>query len=212
MIAITERRRPRVFIATVCCFVFLVLSRNTNHASAKRQQQGLLRVDRSAAAAAATTTTVSSSFRGGSLEEPSSEEEAGDNESSKDASEGSTEDGNPVDDDSSSSSSSSSTPTRTEIATALRLEGKKHHDEGDFVGAAEVFRKAADTLLTGGERGEDSSPPPPRLSEDYATCRLHQALCNLKSGDYEPCIKACTEILRDGDYDERSCGSEKRRR
>ena len=115
-------------------------------------------------------------------------------------------------DEDSSSSSSSSTPTRTKIATALRIEGKKRHDEGDFVRAAEVFRKAADTLLTGGERGKDLSPPPPRLSEDYATCRLHQALSNLKSGDYEPCIKACTEILRDGDYDERSCGSENRRR
>ena len=197
MIAVTERRRPRVFIATVCCFVFLVSSRNTNHASAKRQQQGLLRVDRSATTTAAASpgdceslarrNRVSASFRGGSLEESSSGE-AGDNESGRDAPEGSEEDGTPVDEDSLSSSSSN----RTEIATALRLEGKKHHDEGDFVGAAKVFRKAADTLLTG---GGDSSPP--GLSEDYATCRLHQALCNLKSGDYELCIEACTEVLRD---------------
>ena len=79
----------------------------------------------------------------------------------------------------------------TEMATALRLEGKRHHDEGDFVKAAEVFREAADTLLNGDD--EDSM----RLSEDYATCRLHQALCNLKSENYELCIEACTDVLQD---------------
>lgn len=105
--------------------------------------------------------------RGGSLEEGSQEESE--------------------DDDSSSKSS------LTEIATALRLEGKEHHDRGDFIKAAEVFQRAADTLLS----NDDESSM--RLSEDYATCRLHQALCNLKSENYELCIEACSDVLQDED-------------
>mmetsp|Transcript_3739 Transcript_3739/g.8942 ORF Transcript_3739/g.8942 Transcript_3739/m.8942 type:complete len:431 (+) Transcript_3739:183-1475(+) len=107
--------------------------------------------------------------RGGSLEEGSQEESE--------------------DDDSTSSSSS-----LTEIATALRLEGKEHHDRGDFVKAAEVFQRAADTLLS-----NDDDESSMRLSEDYATCRLHQALCNLKSENYELCIEACSDVLQDED-------------
>ena len=106
--------------------------------------------------------------RGGSLEEGSQEESE--------------------DDDNSSTSS------LTEIATALRLEGKEHHDRGDFVKAAEVFQRAADTLSS-----NDDDESSMRLSEDYATCRLHQALCNLKSENYELCIEACSDVLQDED-------------
>jgi len=80
----------------------------------------------------------------------------------------------------------------TEIAKALRLDGKKYHDEGDFIKAAEVFQNAADTFL-----GGDNTKSSTKMSEDYATCRLHQALCHLKSENYELCIDACTDVLQD---------------
>lgn len=97
--------------------------------------------------------------------------------------------------------SDESSSSLTELATALRLEGKKYHDEGDFVKAAEIFQKAADTLLNGDDNSESSSM---RMSEDYATCRLHQALCNLKSENYELCIEACTDVLQDNSDDAKS--------
>jgi hypothetical protein len=101
-----------------------------------------------------------------------------------------------------------------EIATALRLEGKEHHDQGDFVKAAEVFQRAADILLNGDGDDNDNdddeenveSVSSTRMSEDYATCRLHQALCNLKSENYELCIEACTDVLQD-DSDDANSGS-----
>ncbi|KAG7359075.1 hypothetical protein IV203_015664 [Nitzschia inconspicua] len=78
-----------------------------------------------------------------------------------------------------------------ETATNLRLEGKTYHDQGDFVKAADLFEQAADTLLANDEVSA-------RLSEEYATCRLHQALCQLKSEKYELCIDACSDVLQDG--------------
>lgn len=110
--------------------------------------------------------------------------------------------GGSLDEGAEDSEDDSSASSLTEIATALRLEGKRHHDEGDFVKAAEVFREAADTLLN----GDDESSESMRMSEDYATCRLHQALCNLKSENYELCIEACTDVLQD-DSDSAGAGS-----
>jgi tetratricopeptide (TPR) repeat protein len=75
-----------------------------------------------------------------------------------------------------------------ELATKLRLEGKEFHDKGDFEKAAELFKKAADSL----QQHEQT-----QLTEDYVTCRLHQALCHLKSMNYQLCLEACTAILQD---------------
>jgi hypothetical protein len=73
-------------------------------------------------------------------------------------------------------------------ASTLRLQGKEFHDSGDFVQAALLFQQAADTL------GQDDLSE----SEDYATCRLHQALCHLKSQDFTNCVDACTNVLEYG--------------
>lgn len=75
-----------------------------------------------------------------------------------------------------------------EHATKLRLEGKDFHDIGDFEKAAELFQKAADSL----QQHEQT-----QQTEDYVTCRLHQALCHLKSKNYQLCSNACTLILQD---------------
>ena len=75
-----------------------------------------------------------------------------------------------------------------EKAATLRLQGKEFHDSGDFVQAALFFQQAADTL------GQDQGD----LSEDYATCRLHQALCHLKEEDFAECVDACTNVLEYG--------------
>lgn len=71
-------------------------------------------------------------------------------------------------------------------ATELRLAGKEAHDKGDFELAAELFQKAVDVLV---EEETDAS------SEEHATCRLHQALCYLKSEKFEECLEACSDIL-----------------
>mmetsp|Transcript_23278 Transcript_23278/g.47466 ORF Transcript_23278/g.47466 Transcript_23278/m.47466 type:complete len:548 (+) Transcript_23278:198-1841(+) len=97
----------------------------------------------------------------------------------------------------------------TEIATSLRLEGKEHHDRGDFIKAAEIFQRAADTLLENNSNNNNNSSDDNGgndndgandyySSENYATCRLHQALCCLKSQNYDACIEACTDVLQDG--------------
>jgi len=35
------------------------------------------------------------------------------------------------------------------------------------------------------------------LAEEAATCRLHEALCNLKNGDYKQCVNTCSIVLHD---------------
>ncbi|KAG7355030.1 hypothetical protein IV203_004386 [Nitzschia inconspicua] len=124
---------------------------------------------------------------------PKSDEASGDNSGEEISSLGSnasdsfeeapnTADGNMLD---------ATTALAIETATNLRLEGKAYHDQGDFVKAADLFEQAADTLLANDEISA-------RLSEEYATCRLHQALCQLKSEKYELCIDACSDVLQDG--------------
>ena len=180
MIAIFESRRPRLCIVTGF-FVLFVFSRSPNCVSAGK-------IWRSASSHAEIFTgTLSrcsspgiciSTIRGGSLDEGSPNIIENGNDA--------------VDEDMNTDEASSSI---TDIATALRLEGKKYHDEGDFVKAAEVFQKAADSFLDGDKENTGSSSM--RMSDDYATCRLHQALCNLKSENYEMCIEACTDVLQD---------------
>ena len=211
MITLYERR----FLMVTVCFAFLLLSRNENFVNAKQSSvPELSRSDRTRASLVLSplSETRIPAIRGGSLEEGSSKssDEDGDNNiednpentSNSDSSspdeietEGSIAEAQTASDPDSSSKSSSSL---SEIATALRLEGKKYHDQGDFEKAAEVFQKAADTLMDG-----DGDM---KMSEDYATCRLHQALCNLKSENYELCIEACTDVLQDGS-DESNSGS-----
>lgn len=71
-----------------------------------------------------------------------------------------------------------------------RLAGKEAHDRGDFELASELFQKAAESL-----QGDSETPP----LEEYATLRLHQALCYLKSENYNECLATCSEIL-DGNF------------
>mmetsp|Transcript_4567 Transcript_4567/g.11766 ORF Transcript_4567/g.11766 Transcript_4567/m.11766 type:complete len:468 (+) Transcript_4567:177-1580(+) len=178
MIAIFESKRPRVLIETAVFALFLFSKSNTN-VSAKKNcgpVSSHADIDTRILFPCSSPGTGISIIRGGSLDEGSSNN---------------IEDGNDADEEEINTSFSSI----TEIATALRLEGKKYHDEGDFVKAAEVFQKAADTFLDGDKDNTESSSM--RVSDDYATCRLHQALCNLKSENYEMCIEACTDVLQD---------------
>jgi tetratricopeptide (TPR) repeat protein len=69
-------------------------------------------------------------------------------------------------------------------ATALRQQGKELHDAGDWWEAAKVFSQAADLV----------QEEPEHLT-DYCTCRLHEALCQLKMEDYDACLAVCTGIL-----------------
>ena len=73
-------------------------------------------------------------------------------------------------------------------SSELRTEGKKLHDEANFVEAAAKFAAAGD-LLAPVLATDDS------VADDFATCRLHQALCCLKSEEYGLAIVSCTEVL-----------------
>jgi tetratricopeptide (TPR) repeat protein len=72
-----------------------------------------------------------------------------------------------------------------ERAQQLRQAGKDLHDRGDWEQAAVSFQRASLLLEEWG----------PLLLEEYATCRLHEALCFLKQKDYAECIEACTAVL-----------------
>jgi len=80
-----------------------------------------------------------------------------------------------------------------QLALDLRTQGKDFHDAGDWESAARTFRTAASHL--------DNSllfATEPDIQEEAATCRLHEALCRLKLGDFSGCVTACTEVLDDG--------------
>lgn len=106
-----------------------------------------------------------------------------------------------------------------DAATELRARGKELHDAGDFVSAANTFARAAQLLndaflntpprnasdLHQHDNDSDTDYEPqndpismPDVLTEYATCRLHEALCHLKSQDFVSCIMACTDILDDG--------------
>lgn len=217
---IVERRRPRV-LATAVCFALYFLSKDADCVTAKMSWEMMSPLSAKTTEHASPFSLSGSKIsiiRGGSLEEGSSKNlnEHGDDvetSSEKIAKVGASssedmepeggvvdlqEDTEPVSDDLARKDvkTDDSLSSITEVAAALRLEGKKYHDQGDFVKAAEVFRNAADSLLKGEADGDEQSSSM-RMSEDYATCRLHQALCHLKSEDYELCIEACTDVLQD---------------
>jgi hypothetical protein len=90
----------------------------------------------------------------------------------------------------------------SEAATvsSLRARGKDLHDAGRYGEAADLFRRASLRLAKeskedGAAAGDDE--------EEYATCRLHEALCRLKAGgpdQAERAASACGSVLdrRDG--------------
>jgi len=77
--------------------------------------------------------------------------------------------------------------TAREQAQELRQHGKDLHDEGDWQEAAVKFYEAS-TRLQDYVHDED-------ILQEYATCRLHEALCRLKIHDYEQSVEACTAVL-----------------
>jgi len=214
MIAIVESRRPRVLVTAVC-FALYFLSKDADYVTANMSWETASSFSAKIPEPASPFSLSGSSIsiiRGGSLEEGSSKnlKEDGDDveaTSSEDMKpEGADVDSQAVAEQDSYDlvnkdvNTDESLSSITEIATALRLEGKKYHDQGDFVKAAEVFQNAADSLLNGDADGNEQSSSM-RMSEDYATCRLHQALCHLKSENYELCIEACTDVLQDNSDD-----------
>jgi hypothetical protein len=91
----------------------------------------------------------------------------------------------------------------SEISQTLRLQGKQAHDEGDFEAAATLFSQAAEALratipaTTDHDEDDDKEDDDESsaILEEYATCRLHQALCYLKTHNYEQCLETCSELL-----------------
>ena len=95
-------------------------------------------------------------------------------------------------------------PSIIQQASDFRARGKELHDDGSFAEAASKFGAAAGLLLP--ILCEDDSDTysdddgPADLTEEFATCRLHEALCRLKAEDYEGAVTACTDVL---DLDEK---------
>lgn len=91
-------------------------------------------------------------------------------------------------------------------ASQLRVKGKEFHDAGDFDQASETFQRAAIELevvisilkknTSIGVYADDELSK--RLTEERATCRLHEALCHLKNKKYAESIASCTFVLMDG--------------
>ena len=91
-----------------------------------------------------------------------------------------------------------------ENASQLRIKGKEFHDAGDFDNASETFQKAAielegiiSTLKVSTNMHFDIELSK-ELTEERATCRLHEALCHLKNKKYAESIASCTSVLMDG--------------
>mmetsp|Transcript_14584 Transcript_14584/g.21894 ORF Transcript_14584/g.21894 Transcript_14584/m.21894 type:complete len:624 (+) Transcript_14584:141-2012(+) len=91
-----------------------------------------------------------------------------------------------------------------ENASQLRIKGKEFHDAGDFDKASETFQKAAielegiiSTLKVSTDMHIDIELSK-QLTEERATCRLHEALCHLKNKKYAESIASCTSVLMDG--------------
>jgi tetratricopeptide (TPR) repeat protein len=86
-----------------------------------------------------------------------------------------------------------------EQASVLRLAGKDLHDEGNFDEAADSFGAAANLLtplLTSIAENDDNNDDDSDLwTEEFATCRLHEALCRLKAEQYDQAAAACSDVL-----------------
>ena len=78
-------------------------------------------------------------------------------------------------------------------ATEKRAEGKSHHDLGDLASASEAFRQAA-TMLQEALCLDDIE----QIAEEYATCRLHEALCLFKNGMAQQSVQVCSDVIGDG--------------
>lgn len=89
-----------------------------------------------------------------------------------------------------------------EKALELRTKGKEYHDIGNFDLASITFRDAAIKLeealdeLTKHEGGNQDLVT--QLTEERATCRLHEALCHLKNKKFAESVASCTAVLKDG--------------
>lgn len=92
-------------------------------------------------------------------------------------------------------------------AAEKRAEGKTLHDSGDLASASKAFHEAASLLSTvlqqssnspGGIDSISLSDHTDQISEEFATCRLHEALCLFKNGEAERCVQVCTDVLGDG--------------
>lgn len=83
-----------------------------------------------------------------------------------------------------------------------RAKGKSLHDSGELPSASKAFHEAASLLqralqssdLEEGVNDEITQ----MLVEEFATCRLHEALCLFKNGQAELCAQVCSDVLGDG--------------
>ena len=87
------------------------------------------------------------------------------------------------------------------LASQKRVEGKTLHDSGDLASASEAFHEAAAlfqrVLNADDESVVGSAEELEQIVEDFATCRLHEALCLFKNGQAENCIWVCSDVLGD---------------
>ena len=115
-------------------------------------------------------------------------------------------------------SSESTEPTLDELTTTLtilkesasqkRAEGKSLHDSGELASASAAFHEAASllqqTLLLANSLSESLDDEGSEnldietISEECATCRLHEALCLFKNGEAGRCVVVCSDVLGDG--------------
>ena len=87
--------------------------------------------------------------------------------------------------------------TAMDQAAQLRAKGKSLHDRKKFKKAASRFSEAAQVLtpfLESSPSSEDDEDDT-RILDEYATCRLHESLCQLKCEKYEEAKTACTAVL-----------------
>eukprot|EP00934_Nitzschia_sp_Nitz4_P004621 Nitzschia sp. Nitz4//scaffold136_size62208//53331//58820//NITZ4_006378-RA/size62208-processed-gene-0.42-mRNA-1//-1//CDS//3329535648//4611//frame0 len=78
-------------------------------------------------------------------------------------------------------------------STQTRLEGVQAFEAGNFDGAAGLFAKASDLVLETVDNETESFTQ--MQIDEYATCRLHQALCLLKTSQFEACQDTCTDVI-----------------
>lgn len=82
-------------------------------------------------------------------------------------------------------------------ARDLRMEGKEHHDTGDYHLAIQKFEQAIEELTTQQEEEDQKSIiNEEEILEELSTCNLHMALCQLKSHQYQDCIQTCNDVLQ----------------